>query len=49
MRLSRPAVHPYAGCSGGTMGNQVAIACYDTLEEVDRFVQDAFALRAEEE
>ena len=33
----------------GTMGNQVAIACYDTLEEVDRFVQDAFALRAEEE
>lgn len=24
----------------GTMGNQVAIACYDTLEEVDRFVQE---------
>ena len=33
----------------GTMGNQVAIARYDTLEEVDRFVQDAFALQAEEE
>ena len=33
----------------GTMGNQVAIACYDTLEEVDRFVQDAFALQTEEE
>lgn len=28
----------------GTMGNQVAIACYDTLEEVERFVETAFAL-----
>lgn len=26
----------------GTMGNQVAIACFDTLEEVDAFVQNAF-------
>ena len=28
----------------GTMGNQVAIACFDTLEEVDDFVQSAFEL-----
>ena len=28
----------------GTMGNQVAIACFDTLEEVDAFVRDAFQL-----
>ena len=28
----------------GTMGNQVAIACFDTMEEVDKFVQDAFEL-----
>ena len=28
----------------GTMGNQVAIACFDTLEEVDTFVQNAFEL-----
>ena len=28
----------------GTMGNQVAIACFDTLEEVDAFVQAAFQL-----
>ena len=28
----------------GTMGNQVAIACFDTLEEVDDFVRTAFAL-----
>jgi biotin carboxylase len=26
----------------GTMGNQVAIACFDTLEEVDQFIQTAF-------
>lgn len=26
----------------GTMGNQVAIACYDTLKEVDAFVEQAF-------
>lgn len=26
----------------GTMGNQVCIACFDTLEEVDAFVQYAF-------
>ena len=31
----------------GTMGNQVAIACFDTMEEVDQFVQDAFELAAE--
>ncbi len=31
----------------GTMGNQVAIACFDTLEEVDDFVQTAFRLREE--
>ena len=28
----------------GTMGNQVAIACFDTLEGVDDFVRTAFAL-----
>ncbi|MBR1781175.1 MAG: carbamoylphosphate synthase large subunit [Oscillospiraceae bacterium] len=28
----------------GTMGNQVAIACFDTLDEVDEFVRRAFAL-----
>ena len=28
----------------GTMGNQVAIACFDTLEEVDEFVKTAFEL-----
>ena len=28
----------------GTMGNQVAIACFDTLEEVDEFVRTAFQL-----
>lgn len=28
----------------GTMGNQVDIACFDTLEEVDDFVRTAFAL-----
>ena len=28
----------------GTMGNQVAIACFDTLEEVDDFVRTAFTL-----
>lgn len=27
----------------GTMGNQVCIACFDTLEEVKTFVSDAFA------
>lgn len=32
----------------GTMGNQVAIACFDTLEEADRFVQAAFRLRERE-
>ena len=26
----------------GTMGNEVIIACFDTLEETDRFVRDAF-------
>mgnify|MGYP007115901541 CR=1 FL=1 len=26
------------------MGNQVAIACFDTLEEVDAFIQSAFQL-----
>lgn len=31
----------------GTMGNQVAIACFDTLEEVDAFVQAAFQLEDE--
>ena len=31
----------------GTMGNQVAIACFDTLEEVDDFVRTAFALAEE--
>ena len=31
----------------GTMGNQVAIACYDTLDEVDEFVRTAFALAAD--
>ena len=30
----------------GTMGNQVAIACFDTLEEVDDFVAAAFELKA---
>lgn len=30
----------------GTMGNQVAIACFDTLEEVDAFVRAAFQLEA---
>ena len=29
----------------GAMGNQVAIACFDTKEEMERFVHDAFALR----
>ena len=29
----------------GTMGNQVAIACFDTMEEVDAFVETAFRLR----
>lgn len=29
----------------GTMGNQVAIACFDTMEEVEDFVQAAFQLR----
>ena len=28
----------------GTMGNQVAIACFDTIEEVDEFVRTAFEL-----
>ena len=28
----------------GTMGNQVAIACFDTLEEADGFVRAAFQL-----
>ena len=28
----------------GTMGNQVAIACFDTLEEVDEFVRTALEL-----
>ncbi len=28
----------------GTMGNQVAIACYDTMKDVERFIQDAFEL-----
>ena len=28
----------------GTMGNQVAIACFDTLKEVDDFVEKAFEL-----
>ena len=31
----------------GTMGNQVAIACFDTWEEVDDFVRTAFALAEE--
>ena len=31
----------------GTMGNQVAIACFDTVEEVDAFVQTAFQLQDE--
>ena len=31
----------------GTMGNQVAIACFDTLPEVDEFVSTAFALTPE--
>lgn len=31
----------------GTMGNQVAIACFDTLEEVDAFVHSAFQLENE--
>lgn len=29
----------------GTMGNQVAIACFDTMEEVEDFVRTAFQLR----
>ena len=33
----------------GTMGNQVAIACFDTLREVDAFVQEAFRTKAEAE
>ena len=28
----------------GTMGNQVAIACFDTMEEVESFIQTAFRL-----
>ena len=28
----------------GTMGNQVAIACFDTMEEVEGFIQTAFRL-----
>ncbi len=32
----------------GTMGNQVAIACFDTLDEVDDFVRAAFRLAREE-
>ncbi len=31
----------------GTMGNQVAIACFDEMEEVDLFVRAAFRLREE--
>lgn len=31
----------------GTMGNQVAIACFDRMEEVELFVQAAFRLRDE--
>ena len=31
----------------GTMGNQVAIACFDCLEDVEDFVQAAFRLREE--
>ena len=31
----------------GTMGNQVAIACFDTLAEVDAFISTAFALMPE--
>ena len=31
----------------GTMGNQVAIACFDRMEEVELFVQAAFRLREE--
>ena len=27
----------------GTMGNQVAIACFNTMKEVDAFVKEAFA------
>ena len=32
----------------GTMGNQVAIACFDTLEEVDAFVRSAFQIADED-
>ncbi|MBQ9031470.1 MAG: ATP-grasp domain-containing protein [Parasporobacterium sp.] len=33
----------------GTMGNQVAIACFPTLKEVDAFVETAFELEIEED
>ncbi|MCI9480735.1 MAG: carbamoylphosphate synthase large subunit [Oscillibacter sp.] len=32
----------------GTMGNQVAIACFDTLEEVDAFVRSSFQIADED-
>ena len=54
-KLTLPQLQEYAGSHAklftrmpdalaGTMGNQVAIACYDTMEEVNDFVRTAFEL-----
>ena len=54
-KLSMDELEQYAGgharlftrmpdALAGTMGNQVAIACYDKLKDVDAFVQTAFEL-----
>ena len=53
-RLSLSQLEEYAGeharlftrmpdALAGTMGNQVAIACFNTMKEVDAFVKEAFA------
>jgi len=53
-RLSLSQLEEYAGeharlftrmpdALAGTMGNQVAIACFNTMKEVDAFVMEAFA------
>ena len=58
--LSFAELEEYAGNHGrlftrmpdalaGTMGNQVAIACYGTMREVDAFVEKAFALAEKKE
>ena len=58
-RMSMEELEQYAGdharlftrmpdALAGTMGNQVAIACYNTLKDVDAFVQTAFELEEDD-